>query len=192
MESTAASRLPGPLAAFHQRWPEVQLELTTDATQMLIDQVRAFKLDAALVAGPIEDDIFVATPLYKEELMITVPRSHGRVKSPDDLTVDTLIVFEQGCAYRRRAEQWFASGSIEGRRPQRILEVGSYHAMLACVAAGVGVALVPRSILNMHGQGNFSSYSLGKAGRITTYLIGRRDQQTTVFDALRNLLLTEA
>lgn len=190
MESTAASRLPGPLAAFHQRWPEVQLELTTSATQTLIDQVRAFKLDAALVAGPIVDELFFSTPLYPEELMITVPRGHGRVKSPDDLAVETLIVFEQGCAYRRRAEQWFASGAIKGRRPSRILELGSYHAMLACVAAGVGVAFVPRSILNMHGQQNFSTYSLGKEGRIMTYLICRRDQQTTVFDALRSLLLT--
>jgi len=192
MESTAASRLPGPLAAFHQRWPEVQLELTTAASQMLIDQVRAFKLDAALVAGPVDDDVFVATPLYQEELVIVVPRGHARVKSPDDLNVDTLIVFEQGCAYRKRAEHWFASGAIKGRRPARLLELGSYHAMLACVAAGAGIAFVPRTILNMHGQQNFSTYSLGKEGRITTYLICRHDQQTTVYDALRTLLLTES
>lgn len=190
MESTAASRLPGPLSEFHRRWPEVQLELTTDSTQALIDQVRAFKLDAALVAGPIDDEIFTATPLYQEELMITVPRTHARVRSPDDLNAETLIVFEQGCAYRRRAEHWFASGSIVGRRPARILELGSYHAMLACVAAGAGVALVPRSILDMHGQQNFSAYSLGKAGRITTYMIVRRDQHSMVCDALRSLLLT--
>jgi DNA-binding transcriptional LysR family regulator len=192
MESTAASRLPGPLAAFHQRWPEVQLELTTSASQMLIDQVRAFKLDAALVAGPIDDDVFVATPLYQEELVIVVPRGHARVKSPDDLTVETLIVFEQGCAYRKRAEHWYASGRIKGRRPARLLELGSYHAMLACVAAGAGIAFVPRTILNMHGQQNFSTYSLGKDGRVTTYLICRHDQQTTVYDALRTLLLTES
>ncbi|WP_034295555.1 LysR substrate-binding domain-containing protein [Herbaspirillum sp. RV1423] len=192
MESTAASRLPGPLAAFHQRWPEVQLELTTGASQRLIDQVRAFKLDAALVAGPIVEDIFVTTPLYQEELLIVVPRGHARVKSPDDLDVETLIVFEQGCAYRRRAEAWFASGTVKGRRPARLLELGSYHAMLACVAAGAGIAFVPRSILNMHGQQNFSTYSLGKEGRIITYLICRHDQQTMVYDALRTLLLTEA
>jgi len=190
MESTAASRLPGPLAAFHQRWPEVQLELTTGSTQTLIDQVRSFKLDAALVAGPITDDVFFSTPLYPEELMITVPRGHGRVKTPDDVKVETLIVFEQGCTYRRLAEQWFASGSVKDRRPLRILELGSYHAMLACVAAGIGIAFVPRSILNMHGQQNFSAYSLRKEGRITTSLICRRDQQSMLFNALRSLLLT--
>lgn len=190
MESTAASRLPGPLAAFHQRWPEVQLELTTADTTTLIDQVRAFKIDAALVAGPVDEDMFFSTALYPEELMITVPRGHGRVRSPDDLKVETLIAFEQGCAYRSRAEHWFASGSVKGRRPARTLELGSYHAMLACVAAGVGVGFVPQSILNMHGQQNFSAYSLGKEGRITTFLICRHDQKTTVFDALRSLLLT--
>ncbi|ASU37582.1 LysR family transcriptional regulator [Herbaspirillum sp. meg3] len=192
MESTSASRLPGPLAAFHQRWPEVQLELTTGATKHLIDQVRSFKLDAALVAGPIPEDVFFSTPLYQEELMITVPRGHRRVKTPDDLNVETLIVFEQGCTYRSLAEQWFASGSVKDRRPLRILELGSYHAMLACIAAGIGMAFVPRSILNMHGQQNFSAYSLGKEGRITTSLICRREQQTMVFNALRTLLLTES
>jgi len=64
--------------------------------------------------------------------------------------------------------------------------------MLACIAAGIGMAFVPRSILNMHGQQNFSAYSLGKEGRITTSLICRREQQTMVFNALRTLLLTES
>ncbi|MFX7824779.1 LysR substrate-binding domain-containing protein, partial [Acinetobacter baumannii] len=70
MESAAASRLPAPLAEFHQRWPEVRLELSTGPTDVLIAGVRAGKLDAALVAGPIEDGALSATPLYKEELLL--------------------------------------------------------------------------------------------------------------------------
>ena len=31
--------------------------------------------------------------------------------------------------------------------PARTLEFGSYHGMIACVAAGTGFALVPRSLL---------------------------------------------
>ncbi|MFJ3047587.1 LysR family transcriptional regulator [Herbaspirillum chlorophenolicum] len=190
MESAAASRLPGPLAEFHSRWPEVRLELSTAPTEKLVAQVRDFKLDAALVTGPIDDPAFDATPLFKEELLLVTPKSHRRVRSSDDVMLDTLIVFEQGCAYRRHAESWFSAAGKGSRRPGRTLELASYHAILACVAAGAGVAVVPRSVIDMQNEPRgFATYSLGKDGRITTYLISRREQYSSSFLALRSLLM---
>lgn len=189
MESAAASRLPAPLAEFHQRWPEVRLELSTGPTDVLIAGVRAGKLDAALVAGPIEDAALSATPLYKEELLLVTPRSHRRVRSPEDVMLDTLIVFEQGCAYRRHAESWFA-GQGKGGVPVRTLELASYHAILACVAAGAGVAVVPRSVIAMQMEPHgFATHSLGRDGRVTTFLISRRERSSASLLALRSLLV---
>lgn len=189
MESAAASRLPAPLAEFHQRWPEVRLELSTGPTDVLIAGVRAGKLDAALVAGPIEDGALSATPLYKEELLLVTPRSHRRVRSPEDVMLDTLIVFEQGCAYRRHAESWFA-GQGKGGVPVRTLELASYHAILACVAAGAGVAVVPRSVIAMQMEPHgFATHSLGRDGRVTTFLISRRERSSASLLALRSLLV---
>lgn len=189
MESAAASRLPAPLAEFHQRWPEVRLELSTGPTDVLMAGVRTGKLDAALVAGPVDDPAFSATPLYKEELMLVTPRSHRRVRTPEDVMLDTLIVFEQGCAYRRRAESWFASHG-PGRVPVRTLELASYHAILACVVAGAGVAVVPRSVIAMQMEPHgFSTHSLGRDGRISTYLICRRERGSASLLALRSLLV---
>lgn len=189
MESAAASRLPAPLAEFHQRWPEVRLELSTGQTDVLIAGVRAGKLDAALVAGPIEDGALSATPLYKEELLLVTPRSHRRVRSPEDVMLDTLIVFEQGCAYRRHAESWFA-GQGKGGVPVRTLELASYHAILACVAAGAGVAVVPRSVIAMQMEPHgFATHSLGRDGRVTTFLISRRERSSASLLALRSLLV---
>ena len=189
MESAAASRLPAPLAEFHQRWPEVRLELSTGPTDVLIAGVRAGKLDAALVAGPIEDGALSATPLYKEELLLVTPRSHRRVRSPEDVMLDTLIVFEQGCAYRRHAESWFA-GQGRGGVPVRTLELASYHAILACVAAGAGVAVVPRSVIAMQMEPHgFATHSLGRDGRVTTFLISRRERSSASLLALRSLLV---
>jgi len=53
MESTAASRLPGVLARYHQAWPDVTLELETGTTGSLIERVREFEVDAALIASPL-------------------------------------------------------------------------------------------------------------------------------------------
>ena len=48
MESTAASRLPAPLARLHGQWPDIALELCTGASQVLLDKLRAHALDAVL------------------------------------------------------------------------------------------------------------------------------------------------
>jgi DNA-binding transcriptional LysR family regulator len=55
MECTVASRLPLPLARFHQRWPDVRLEVSTAPSRQLIDAVRKRRLDCALVALPPGD-----------------------------------------------------------------------------------------------------------------------------------------
>jgi DNA-binding transcriptional LysR family regulator len=57
----------------------------------------------------------------------------------------TVIAFAVGCSYRRTLEEWLARSKIT---PERVLEFGSYHAIVACVAAGSGIALVPHSVVH--------------------------------------------
>jgi DNA-binding transcriptional LysR family regulator len=56
----------------------------------------------------------------------------------------TLIAFANGCSYRKRVEDWLGASAV---MPARTLEFASYQAMIACVAAGTGFAIVPRSLL---------------------------------------------
>ena len=76
--------------------------------------------------------------------MLITPRGHARVARPAGRRDDTVIAFPTGCAYRRRLERWLGDRQ-PGRR--RVLDLGSYHAIVACVAAGTGIALVPESVL---------------------------------------------
>ena len=55
-----------------------------------------------------------------------------------------LIAFASGCSYRKLLEEWIGRAKV---MPTRILEFASYQAIIACVAAGTGVAIVPRSVL---------------------------------------------
>ena len=54
------------------------------------------------------------------------------------------MTFGAGCTYRACIEEWLGR---QGVRPPRVFEVASYHTMLACVAANVGFAVAPRSVL---------------------------------------------
>lgn len=55
-----------------------------------------------------------------------------------------VYAFRANCSYRRHFESWFHA---DRATPGRIHEMESYHGMLACVIAGAGLALIPRSML---------------------------------------------
>src|SRR6266568_4663233 len=52
MECTVASRLPLPLARFHQQWPSVKLDVSTSPSRHLLNAVLDHRLDCALLAVP--------------------------------------------------------------------------------------------------------------------------------------------
>lgn len=144
MLSTAAARLPPLLARFHAQYPDVQLELRTGSTGALIAEVIDGQLECALVSGPVEDTRLASVPAFDEELVLVAPAGHPPITSPRDLRARTLLTFEPACAYRQRLQAWLDSGEVV---PERVVELASYHAMIGCVASGMGVALAPRSLL---------------------------------------------
>lgn len=157
MESVAASRLPRPLADFHTRYPDVTVELQTAPSKELITRLLAGALDAAIVGDEVDDARFTSLPLYREELVLVAAAGCPLPQNPKRLDGKTLLVFQgQGCAYRRRFEQWLQSLRVV---PSRVLEFGSYHAILASAAAGVGASLIPLSVLEIYAQKDALSWA---------------------------------
>jgi DNA-binding transcriptional LysR family regulator len=144
LESTAGSRLAPVLSRFHKLYPGVVVELATGTTGALLKKVDAFDIEAAFVSEPFSASGLETLPVFEEELVLVTARSIASVTRPGDLAGATLIAFAQGCSYRRLLEQWLGKGGIV---PARSLEFSSYQAMIACVAAGTGFAIVPLSVL---------------------------------------------
>ncbi|MBO9708073.1 MAG: LysR family transcriptional regulator [Caulobacter sp.] len=187
MESTAAARLPEPLAKFHADYPHVDLQLTTGTTQAIIDQVLDHRLDVGLVAaapGSLAGSGVTAEPIWAEDLMLILPRDHPAALSASDVRVGAFAAFEFGCAYRRIGEAWLAGGRAE--RPMRVLELGSYHAIIACVAAGAAAAVVPRALLEL--AATPPPVRTTPLQRIETVLISRSEYRSPLLDALRGAL----
>ena len=146
MESTAAARLPQPLAQLHRRHPGVQLVLSTAPSRQLVEQVLDHQLDAALVAWPAPDmdeplplDL---TPVYQEPLRLLLPAGSSAATAPT-----TLAAFGDGCSYRRIGEAWMQRQ--HGSAPTQVLQLHSYHAIIASVAAGSAVAVAPQAVLDL-------------------------------------------
>lgn len=144
MESTAGSRLPRLLARFHRRLPEIDIELQTGTTAALTRKVSDYELDAAFVGEPFDDDGLQSRPVFEEELVLVTSKVHPPVRRASDLECATILAFAQGCSYRKRLEEWFA---LDHTRPERVMELASYQAIIACASAGVGCGIVPASLL---------------------------------------------
>lgn len=145
METTAAVRLPALLGRFHQAHPHAQLEVRTGPTAELLEHVLAQRLDGALVAGPIDHPELSCEPAFREELVLV--RARGSVDMRQRLAQGdlTVIVFRQGCSYRQRLEAYFAA---RGWLPFRRFEFGTLEGVLGCVAANVGLTVLPRSAVD--------------------------------------------
>lgn len=145
MESTAAVRLPASLNLYHERYPEVTIELKTGNPQSLASAILDDEIDAAIAAEPVADAPFEKIPVYEEELVLIARADQPPIRSPRDAPGGSILAFEHGCPWRKRLEDWFAH---EGEMPERIIELGSYHAMLGCAVAGMGLALMPERVLD--------------------------------------------
>ena len=174
METTAAARLPALLGKFHCQYPQVDLMLDTRPTDHLLDGVLRHRLDMALVAAPVEHEELAQLPVFHEELMLITHAGHPPVSSPHDLTRKSLLAFRAGCAYRRILERWFAEAGVT---PTRESEFGTYEAIIGCVAAGMGVALMPREILIQRDlAATIGQHALPPAlAQVDTMLVWRKD-----------------
>ncbi|MBC5785667.1 LysR family transcriptional regulator [Ramlibacter sp. USB13] len=144
LESTAGSRLAPILSRFHKQHPGVVVELVTGTTGALLQRVANFEIEAAFVSEPFTPGPLASRKVFEEELVLVTGKDVDAVRRASDLEGMTLIAFASGCSYRRRVEEWLGASSIAA---VRTLEFQSYQAMIACVAAGTGFAIVPRSLL---------------------------------------------
>jgi DNA-binding transcriptional LysR family regulator len=144
LESTAGSRLAPILSRFHKLYPAVVVELVTGTTGALIQRVTNFEIEAAFVSEPFTAPGLQGMKAFEEELVLITSKEVGNITKATQLSGSTLIAFANGCSYRKRLEEWLGASGV---MPARTLEFGSYQAMIACVAAGTGFALVPRSLL---------------------------------------------
>lgn len=96
-----------------------------------------------------------------------------------------VYAFRANCSYRRHFESWFHA---DRATPGRIHEMESYHGMLACVIAGAGTALIPRSMLEVCPAISRFPRPLAEGGAGSPRLVWRRGAKTRQLEAFIALL----
>lgn len=145
METTAGLRLPAVLAAFAEDCPRVDFSLITGPTEQLVRDVLDYRLDGALVSGPVRQPDVVETPVFEERLVLVTAR---RVTDLDAVMRDPkILVFRSGCSYRRRLESILEARGAVG---VRCMEFGTLEGILGCVGADMGITLLPVAVVERY------------------------------------------
>jgi DNA-binding transcriptional LysR family regulator len=144
LETTVAMRLPRIIARYAAMYPDVDLTLRTGTSAESVTRVLARELDGAFVAGPVDHAGLVHETVFREELVLVTAPSIAGLPDVGRAGVLKMLVLRVGCSYRQRLESLLASRGIVDVRP---LEFGSLDAIVGCVAAGIGITLLPRGVV---------------------------------------------
>ena len=141
----ATYMLPPYLGRFHMRHPRVRIQTTSANTRKVLRMLLEFRVDVALVEGPVSDPRVVVEPWKDDELIVIAPPSH-RFRN-ESITVPMLanepfLVREPGSGTRVVTEHALAA---HGVRLTNTMRVGGTEAIKQAVAAGLGLAIVSRA-----------------------------------------------
>jgi DNA-binding transcriptional LysR family regulator len=161
LPSLAEHQLPPLVAAFHVRHPGLELVLREERTARLLELLAAGEVDLALLhhatTAANATPTLTLEPLFTEELVAAVGAGHPlaiRLKSPihggfrgpplplADLRDEDFILTKSGSAIR---DTIIAACAIAGFAPHIAFESGAAATVRALAAAGLGVAILPRS-----------------------------------------------
>lgn len=176
LQSTASARLPDLLKVYAARHAEVDIRVETGTSGELLAKVLESRLDGAFVSG-VEGhaDLDVVTS-FVEELVVITPASFRTIRAYlKQSTLPKLLVFKVGCHYRQRLERYLGE---EGSAVLSQMEFGTIDGIIGCVAAGLGVSMLPRSVIERSARRNeVSIHQLARPHRyVETQFVTHRAQ----------------
>jgi DNA-binding transcriptional LysR family regulator len=168
-------RLPAIVTAFAAANPAVALALEPGIDEELVAGVLAGRLDAALVSRTAPQWELEASALFVDELAIVTAPSANPLHA---LAANDLLLLRHDAGLRSRIESILASRQLQTLRRR---ELGSFEAIVALIAAGMGAALLPRAMVaSAAAAGRVAIHALRPAERpLETMLIRRRDRGET-------------
>lgn len=180
LQSTASARLPELLKAYALRHEGVDIGIETGTSADLIDKVVSNRLDGAFVSGADEHPDLDAVTSFVEELVMISPPSYRTIRQYlKQSRLPKVLVFKIGCHYRQRLERYLSS---HGAGALNHMEFGTIDGIIGCVAAGLGIALLPRSVVERSARRReVRIHSLPRAERyIDTQFVTHRAQVRSV------------
>ncbi len=133
------------LGEFGELYPDVELRLSEDTTQRLIERLQSGDLELALLSLPVRNRDIVVSELLREPMLMAVAKNHRLAgeRSVDlrEMHRERLLLLKEGHCFREDMLTACTRGRAEFHS---VFESDHFGTIFPMVAAGAGVSLVPR------------------------------------------------
>lgn len=136
--------LPDRLTSFAMRYPQVQVSVVEEITAVLLQGLHEGRIDLALTALPVAGEGLVCEELLREPLYVVLPSRHPLASQPavslKQVEGERFLLLKEGHCFR---DNTIAACRRARLQPNVVFESGQFATILAMVATGMGVSLVP-------------------------------------------------
>lgn len=136
--------LPHVVQQVRARFPQLELLLVEEKTEVILRQLREGRLDAGVLALPLHDDQLHLEFLFEEPFLLAVPETHALASAKSltmqDLTHESLLLLEDGHCLR---DQALDVCHLAGAGEKSGFRATSLETLRQMVAANVGITLLP-------------------------------------------------
>lgn len=131
------------LAAFNQRYPEVQISVGTGNSEDVLSRLLDYRADVGVLAQVLKDKRFVSVPYSEHPIVVFCNANHRFARRRSirtaELQDEKLILREPGSTTRKAIESALKAAHVQ---PHIVMEVASREIIREAVVEGLGVAAV--------------------------------------------------
>lgn len=139
--------MPFILLPLKKQHPQMKLVLSEELTDSLLNRLRNYEIDAALLATRVDDHDLVTIPLFNEPFWLAHPRDHEFYNKEEitqqDLDNTQLLLLSEGHCLARQVMDVCHLKERQEQGEMADLRASSMETLLQLVGAGFGSTLVP-------------------------------------------------
>jgi DNA-binding transcriptional LysR family regulator len=145
-DAAATGILPRAFTVFHRAHPAVEVRVAVHATSGLVSLLRERRIDLGLGTLPGGGDPLPlpTRALDRERLHLVAPAAEGGSAAAEALELLPFIAYPAGSNTRRVVDDALAGAGLV---PRISMEIGRPDVMIRLVEAGVGVSVLPASLV---------------------------------------------
>lgn len=164
-QTIAAHRLPVWLSAYKRNCPNINFSVSTHLQPELIEAVADGNLDCAFVYTEFNHPKLTSAFLYREEMALIAPND----LKPEEIVYQSIVSSNApGCPSRYLLENWIIKRI--SRKPG-IIQFDTVESIMKAVSLGIGIAVLPISVLSDADTHNFQILRPDDIGEASIHLL---------------------
>ena len=165
---------PSLLPAIKQSYPDLQLYLVEDKTEVLIQMLIDGQLDIAVLADAPTDDALESTVVFEEDFYFAIAKDNplalkDRISASTLTGMDNVLLLSEGHCLRDQAASvcWQLRLDIKDQ-----FQATSLETLRTMVSAGIGVTIMPKLAIRSNDGNVYLPFSKSLTRQI--YLVWRK------------------